>query len=133
MPAKIIPFPYQNTSALDEIDQRIRASLASMSLDETLINHVGDRMKNYIEKYASTAFDCRFNLPVPYYMAQEERNALLKAVEAGIQDTADQVQEMVNQIILERISLEIELYESKNVQKKKPELVVLHKKSDSES
>lgn len=128
MPAKVILFPSPNQQTLDEIDWRIRACLAAMELDENLINHVSGRMKNYIAKYASVTFDCNFNLAVPINMSEKEKNALLHSVDTGITATAAQVQEMVNKIIMERILLEIEIYEDRESQKKGSKAVLFRKK-----
>lgn len=116
MTAKIILFPTQTESLLEEINRYIRAYLAEVRADNDFINYVSHRMKIFIEKYASKSFEPTLNLVVPPNLSQEQADALLLSIDKGISDTAKEVQDMVSSIILERLQLEIQIYESqKNV------------------
>lgn len=111
MSAAIVPFPSRDVQSLEEIDKLIRTYLAEITSDGNLIDHVGDRMKNFIENYAYKSFVPNFNLAVPPNMSQKQVDALLFSIEEGLQNNANQVQEMINKIIFERLYREVEIYE----------------------
>jgi hypothetical protein len=111
--AKIVPFPTQTENPWEEVNEYIRAYLAEILADKAFINHVGNRMKDFIEQYASKSFEPTFNLIVPPNLSQEHADALLFSIDQGVQATAEEVQDMIRKIIIERLHLEIELYTSK--------------------
>ena len=116
MTAKIVPFPLQTENPWEEIDRYIRAYLAEITTDRDFINDVGNRMSHFIENYASKSFEPTFNLIVPPNLSREQADALLMSLEKGVQATAAEVQDMVRNIIIERLHLEIEIYTSqKNI------------------
>ncbi len=117
MTAKVIPFPKKPGQNLTEIERLMRKWLAEISENKDLIEYVTNRMMIFIKKYASQSFEPTFNLPVPPNFSKEEAEALLRSIEKGVDDTAGQVQEMINKIIIERFFLEIEIYESRNFPK----------------
>jgi lantibiotic modifying enzyme len=110
--AKIIPFPKKPEPKLTEIENLIRRWLAAMSANHELMEYVVNRMLYFIEKYASKSFEPIFNLPVPPNFSKAEADALLLSIEKGVDNTANQVHEMINNIIIERFFLEIEIYET---------------------
>ena len=110
MTAKIIPFPAQVENPWEEVDKHIRAYLAEITADKVFIDYVGNRMSYFIDKYASKSFEPTFNLVVPPNLSREQSDALLLSIDKGVQDTAEQVLDMVRKIIIERLHLEIELY-----------------------
>jgi len=109
--AKVIPFPKKPEQNLTETERLIRKWLVEMSTDNDLIEYVVDRMIMFIDKYANKSFEPTFNLSVPPNLSKEEAEALLLSIEKGVDNTAEQVCEMVNKIIVERFFLEIELYQ----------------------
>lgn len=113
MATKIIPFPTRTESPWDELDRYIRIYLAEIIADNDFINYVGNRMRDFIEQYASKSFEPTFNLIVPPNLSHEQADALLSSIDKGVQDTAEEVQDMIKKIIIERLHLEIELYTSK--------------------
>jgi hypothetical protein len=110
--AKVIPFPQKSEINLTEIEWLIRKWLIEMSENCDLIEHVTERMMSFIDKYTNKWFEPTFNLAVPPHFTQEEASALLVSIEEGVDNTASQVHEMINRIIVERFFLEIEIYES---------------------
>lgn len=110
MTAKIIPFPTKPQTPWEEVDIHIRAYLAEITSDKDFINDIANRMKHFIEKYASKSFDPTFNLIVPPNMSSEQAEALLVSIDKGVQETAEDVQDMVRKIIVERLHREIEIY-----------------------
>ncbi|WP_094605388.1 hypothetical protein SPSIL_001990 [Sporomusa silvacetica DSM 10669] len=113
MAAQVIPFPAKSEPNLTEMEKLIREWLFNVSEDEDFIETVASRMMNFINNYANKWFEPTFNLVVPSTLTLEERKALWVSIETGVDDTAKQVQEMINKIIVERFFLEIEIYESK--------------------
>ncbi|WP_378952355.1 hypothetical protein [Pelosinus sp. sgz500959] len=111
MAAKIIPFPIQNEQPLEEIDRYIRDYLAEIEADRDFIDYISNRMNYFIKNYANQYFEPTFDLVVPPNMSREQADALLLSIEMGVEHTAKQVQDMVGKIILERLQLEVELYE----------------------
>lgn len=110
MTAKIVPFPVYTEKPWEEVDRHIRAYLAELSADKEFINYVGNRMNNYIKNYASKSFAPTFNLIVPPNLSADQADALLSSLDKGVQDTAEEVQDMIRKIIIERLNLEIKLY-----------------------
>jgi len=115
--AKVIPFPTQSEPNLTEIEMLIREWLFNISEEHDFIEHVATRMMSFISNYANKWFEPTFNLPVPPTLTLEERKTLVASIETGVDDTAKQVQEMVNKIIVERFFLEVEMYESREKSK----------------
>lgn len=120
MPAQLIEFPStkvqlpsENERILADVDRLIRLTLNSMNLDEELINHVAERIRDFVEKYASVTFNCRFDLAVPHCTTQEEKAVMQTCLDKGIEGLAAQVQGMVNKIIMERVMLEIEMFQER--------------------
>ena len=113
--AKIIPFPtpVPIESPWEEVDGHIRAYLAEIKSDIFFIDYVANRMKDFIDKYASKSFEPIFNLIVPPNLSREQADALLLSVDKGMQGTIEEVQDMVRKIIVERLHLEIQVYESR--------------------
>ena len=116
MAAKIIPFPDKYEPNVTEIEKLIRGWLCSMSDEHTFVDTVAARMMSFIQNYANTWFEPNFNLSVPPTLTFDERKALIASIETGVDETARQVQEMINRIIIERFLLEIELYETSKSQ-----------------
>lgn len=117
MAAKVIPFPTQSEPNLTEIEILIREWLFNISEEHDFIEHVATRMMSFISNYANKWFEPTFNLAVPPTLTLEERKTLAVSIETGVDDTAKQVQEMVNKIIVERFFLEVEMYESREKSK----------------
>ncbi|MBP2662192.1 MAG: hypothetical protein H6Q71_140 [Firmicutes bacterium] len=117
MAAKVIPFPTQSEPNLTEIEILIREWLFNISEEHDFIEHVATRMMSFISNYANKWFEPTFNLAVPPTLTLEERKTLVVSIETGVDDTAKQVQEMVNKIIVERFFLEVEMYESREKSK----------------
>jgi hypothetical protein len=110
--AKIIPFPKKPEPKLTEIENLIRRWLAAMSADHDLTGYVVNRMLFFIDKYASGSFEPVFNLPAPPNLSKTEAEALVLSIQKGVDNTANQVHEMINKIIIERFFLEIEIYKN---------------------
>lgn len=111
MTAKVIPFPSQTGPSLAEVENRIRACLIALTDDGAMVEHVVGRMMAFIEKYTCKTFEPCFNLPLRP-MPEEQTRAFLLALEDGVDTIAAQVQDMVNKIIMERLFLEVEIYEA---------------------
>ena len=112
MAAKVIPFPKTSGPDLNEIEKLIRLWLTEMSESRDFVDTIAARMMTFIDAYASKTFEPIFNLAAPPHLSAEERHSLLVSIETGVDNTAVQVQEMVNRIIVERLFLEVEIYES---------------------
>lgn len=118
MTAKVVPFPRKSKQNLTDMERLIRKWLLRMSADNDLIECVADRMMAFIDKYASKSFEPTFNLLVPPNLSEEEAKNLLVSIEMGVDNTAKQVYAIINQIIVERLFLEIEIYESQKSEKR---------------
>lgn len=114
----MIPFPRKSEQKAEEIEQVIRKWLNKMSADHDCVNHVTERMLIFINQYACKIFEPAFNLPAPANMSEKEAEAMLLSIQEGVDQAAEQVQEMINRIIVERFFLEIELYELQRTEKK---------------
>lgn len=111
MAARIVPFPAR--SGQTEVMERIRRYLAELSSDQELINTVAAKMKLFIDRYADKDFTPAFDLAVPAGISPREAQALLRSVEKGVDAAVGQFDRMICEIIVERMFLEIELYEQR--------------------
>lgn len=121
MAAKVIAFPDKSEPNISEIEKVIRVWLLQLSEDQDFIDTVADRMISFIINYTDKWVEPTFDLVVPPTLSFEDRKSLVASIEKGVDDTARQVQEMVNRIIIERFLLEVDIYNSK---KKDPHLVL---------
>ena len=112
MTAKIITFPNDSEQIPEKFDRLVRVYLTKMTADSDLVDHVGDRMKTFVEKYANIWFEPTLNLEIPSDMSQKQIDALLSSIEEGVKKHATQVQEMVSNIIFERLYFEIKIYKT---------------------
>ena len=114
MAASVILFPKKPEPNLSEVEKLIRKWLTKMSASSDATEHIVERMVFFIDKYASKTFEPTFDLPVPPNLSKGQAEALLSAIEKGIDTTALEVEEMINRIIIERFYLEMEIYENRN-------------------
>lgn len=110
MTAKVIPFPIQAGPNSAEVANRIRACLRALSDDGDMVEHIVGRIMAFIEKYTCKTIEPYFNLPLRP-MSEEETKVFLTALDDGVETIATQVCDMVNQIIMERLFLEVEIYQ----------------------
>lgn len=115
MIASVIPFPKKAEPDLSEVEKLIRKWLTEMAASGDEIEYVVERMMFFIDNYASKTFEPTFDLPIPPSFSKEQAEAMLKSIEKGVDTTAQEVQEMINRIIIERLFLEMEIYESRKV------------------
>lgn len=113
MGAKIIPFPAKSEPNLPEIEKVIRGWLFNISEEPEFIDTVAGRMMSFINNYTNKWFEPVFDVMVPPAFTPEEKKTLVAAIEAGVDKTAREVQEMINRIIIERFFLEVEIYEGR--------------------
>ncbi len=109
--ARIVTFPAQ--AAQDPVDSRIRRYLTEVSADDDLIETVAARMKIFIDRFAGRTFRPVFDLAVPYGMTEEETHRLLRSVERGVDAAAEKVEKLLCGIIVERLLLEVEIYNNR--------------------
>jgi hypothetical protein len=109
--AKIIPFPDKSGPNLAEVEKRIKGSLYALGSDDDMVEYVSGRVMAFIEKYTCKTFEPRFSLPLRP-MPEEQTRSFMQALEAGVDAIAEQVYDMVNKIIMERLFLEVEIYEA---------------------
>lgn len=110
MAAAMIPFPKKQEQNENELEVVLRKWLRELSPDPDMENHVTERMLHFVEHYASTMFEPVFNLPAPAQLSEKEAKAMLAAIQEGVDRAAEQVQEMINKIIIERFFLEVDIY-----------------------
>lgn len=120
MPADIVVLQKRPRCSADSLDAMIRKYLQAISGDLCLIESVAARMKIYIAEYASLWFDPSFDLVVPAGISERDAKALLASVEAGVDRAAEQVNETISRIIIERMLLEVERYEADTLKRAVP-------------
>ncbi|MDU4961060.1 MAG: hypothetical protein E6X17_10440 [Sporomusaceae bacterium] len=114
MAASVIMFPKRTQPSESELEGLLRKWLTELEADEAVAGAVTARMLAYIEQYAARSFQPAFNLPVPPGFSPVQAEALLQAIETGMDNVAREVQELINRIIIERFFLELELCERAN-------------------
>ena len=89
----------------------MRKWLREVSPDEELIDEVCDQLMYFVNKYTIKTFEPFFNLVAPPGMTGEQADALLASIDKGFAEMNRQVNDMINQIIVERFFVELELYD----------------------
>lgn len=110
--AQITPFPRKTQKDVALVTDKIREYLAAMATDDAMVNKLAARMNLFIETYADIWFEPTFNLAVPSTMSQEETAALLLSIEKGVDQAAEQVNEIISKIIIERLLFEVQIYQN---------------------
>lgn len=100
--AEIVQFPTATVRNSIEMKKVIKKYLIQHTDNMELIEHVVERVTNYIEEYLNK----EFNFQMPSSITGEELEKFQESFKKQIQD-------MTNPIILERILLESELFENK--------------------
>jgi lantibiotic modifying enzyme len=112
--ARVIVFPKKPEQNMSEVETLIRKWLTEMSATSDAIESIVERMMFFIDKYATKTFEPTFDLPIPPTFSKQQAEALLSSIEKGVDNSALEVQEMINRIIIERLFLEMDIYESRN-------------------
>jgi len=123
--AKIVPFPVNSEQDCTEVEKLIRRWLQELPASPELSDCVTARMMSFITTYANKVFEPTFNLAVPAHMTEGEAEALLRSIEKGVDNTAFQIQEMINKIIIERFFLEVEMQETRPIAHKPCKVAVI--------
>lgn len=100
--AEIIQFPTAAVRNSIEMKKVIKEYLIQYTDNMELIEHVVERVTNYIAEYLNP----EFNFQMPSSMAAEDLEEFQKSLKK-------QVQDMINPIILERILTEMDLFKMK--------------------
>lgn len=120
--AKIARFPVQSGQGPEALEGLIRKYLAEMIVDPDSIEAIAERMMFFIDNYLNIWFNPAFDLVVPP-MSQEQADALLLSLEKGVDAAAEQINTMVNRIIIERLFLEVEIYQNQKSVKRPRKLL----------
>ena len=103
----IIKFPTRAVRGWAEIERTLRAILTQASAPIEMQNEVLSRMKKVFQRY-SVEFGVSLELPANF--SPEQQEAVAMSLCGALEDHEKRLQDFMNQILLERLQLEIELY-----------------------
>lgn len=111
--ANIVPFPGKTKKNVNPVADMIIKYLAAISNDCAMIAEVSAQMNTFVETYADIWFEPTFDLELPAAMTKKETAALLLSIEKGVDRAAEQVNEIISKIVIERLLLEVQIYEDR--------------------
>ena len=103
----IIEFPTRTVRGWAEIERALRAIFAQASASKEMQDEVLSRMKEFFYR-CSVRFGVSLQLPAS--LSTEQREAVALSVRRAFEDHEKRLQDFMNQILLERLQLEIDLY-----------------------
>jgi hypothetical protein len=107
--ADILPFPTKPVRDWAEIEKSLRAVLAQPGVPADMVEAVVTGMKPVVLKY-SRGFSTSLNLRLPAGATAQEGEAIGDAVRTCLTEMERQFQELMHEVLLDRLYLEIELY-----------------------
>lgn len=102
----IIKFPTRTVRGWAEIEQTLQTIFTQASAPIEMQNAVLSRMKEVFQRY-SVEFGVFLELPA---FSPEQQEAVALSLRRALEDHEKRLQDFMNQILLERLQLEIELY-----------------------
>jgi len=107
--SNVIQFPSRALRNWERFRPAIEDVLSKSGMGSAGIEAVTERMKqawlSYDHDYSIT-----FTLPLPESVPAEQRQDIMDAVTQGLTEFERKVQSIMNQVMLDRLKLEIELY-----------------------
>jgi len=107
MMRNIINFPTRAVRGWTEIERTLRSIFTQASAPTEMQYEVLTRMKEVFQRY-SVEFGVSLELPANFSPQQQE--AVATSLRRALEDHEKRLQDFMNQILLERLQLEIELY-----------------------
>lgn len=107
MMGDIITFPTRAVRGWTEIERTLRAIFTQASASIEMQNEVFSRMEEVFQRF-SVEFGVSLELPANF--SPEQQEAVVTSLRRALEDHEIKLQDFVNQILLERLQLEIELY-----------------------
>jgi len=107
--AKIIAFPTKAVRDWQIIEKALRKVLDGTAADQPAKDTIVERMKPVYE-LCNRSFSFSVDFPLTGSVSVQERQAVVDAVERSIQQYELGVQQLIDEILLERLSMEIQRY-----------------------
>ena len=115
MTAKLVLFPNRQESGIAETShESIRAILLEylqeISSDPAFVHSISSRMTDYVLRYASRSYSPVIKMDFPSYLSAQDAESLLSSIDDTIQSAANEMNQLLKQIIIERLQFEIDVY-----------------------
>ena len=103
----LIEFPSQTVQGWTKIEHTLREIFSKAAAPAEMQDEVLGQMKAVFQRY-----NVKFSVPLelPANLSEEERQAVSSLVERAFADYERQLQDLMNNILLERLQIEIKLY-----------------------
>ena len=103
----LIEFPSQTVQGWTKIEHTLREILSKAAAPAEMQDEVIGQMKAVFQQY-----NVKFSVPLelPANLSEEERQAVSLLIERAFADYERQLHDLMNNIFLERLQIEIELY-----------------------
>jgi len=111
--AEIFRFPDKSARTWATIEEEIRNQLDSCGASSDMENEVCNRLKEYYEKVACRTFRLDVALPIPESATEEEAKVITAVVRKAFSQLESQIHEFTTHILMDRMLLEIVLYNQK--------------------
>ncbi|WP_346356143.1 hypothetical protein [Azotosporobacter soli] len=117
MTAKLILFPSLKESSIEETPRETITNvlfeyLQEISTDNDFIHYISNRMTEFVLRYASRSYTPVVKMDFPSYLSTQDAESLLAAIDETIQSASNEMNQLLKQIIIERLQFEIDIYRS---------------------
>ena len=106
---QVFDFPTQLVRKREVLRQTITEILESSGASEEMVEEVTRRTLDSCLKY-DASFSAKLSYTLPAATTSDQVLAIKKTIDACITSIEERVQDVMNQVLLDRLKLEIELY-----------------------
>jgi len=109
MACNLVEFPTHAVHEWIMVQETIQEILQQGGATSEMIKEICARMKEVFEKY-NQKFTFAVKLPFPGYITLEQHKTIEDALRTAIEGLGNEIHNSTNQVFLDRLRLEIELY-----------------------
>jgi hypothetical protein len=113
--AEVFKFPDKLSRTWSAIEEEIRNQLVACGASSEMENEICGRLKEYYENVACRTFRLDVALPIPEKATEEETEVLTTVVRKAFSRLESQIHEFTTHILMDRMLLEIVLYNQRRV------------------
>lgn len=111
--SNIIEFPTRAEHSWKIVEKSIRSILKDTSAATEMQDEILEKMKKAHEKY-NAKFKINFSIQMPASATEQEKKSISNDLKKSFTTLENQVQELMQEIFLDRLLLEIQLYNARN-------------------
>jgi len=113
----VINFPARSEHSWNKVEQSIRTMLNKTMADAAMQDDILAHMKNAYEKYNAT-FNIKLNMKMPSGTTPDDKKNIADNFRQAFGDLETQVQDLMQEALMDRLLLEIQLYNARKSARK---------------